>query len=272
MRDYWLRIAIRAGLIFGVGMVALVGLRYVKREVVREARGAHDAHIAAQQAVQASSNALGALAQLASVGASLSAAHAARAATPVVDIPFRVDGATLGRLEHFRMQRRAAHESATLEWTVRLRDGVSPPAAACDLVATGELDAETGFRCAARGERALPAIGTARFEPGGATRVVRAEPRRAAKLVDDEPVTIDASFADGPADVRIVGADGQLAIQAGEHGARIVGRDGRDRSRFLLDADSTGAIMRVTDEQGKVVFSLNAGEAGVSITVDSTAR
>lgn len=136
MRNYWIRIAFGALVIFVVGMVGLTLAR----------RG---------------------------IGGVRGVVHGSGPITlPIAFVPFKLDGQKLGTINRIKVYRSAPDKVKSVDVSIRLADSVSPHRLAdCILVAEGfeKFNSQTTIRCAAAADTAdedLADIGQITLTPG----------------------------------------------------------------------------------------------------------
>ena len=270
MRGFWLPIGLRAAAIFTCGLLLVGAGRYVKRHIhfqdhIEEARAEARAEArlaavsAADAAAEAASNAVrasdmavkagvdaGLGGRVAQLGALASLAGVSRSKAVPPDFVF--DGKRVGSLVRLKGAREARDTRARFTLVVRLEQGRQ--AAGCDLapVRPDNFDLDAGFRCAGSGDASLVPVGSVTFEPGGATRAIKASTRMAEELATGDPFSIDADLT-GPMSLLVNGKDGE---------------------RVRLRSDSQGTALVVHDDQGRAVVRMQAGKDGFAIVVDTT--
>lgn len=211
MRTYWLRIGLGALLIFAIGM----GLISLAREKKGEVAGAIASHAA----------------QLAGM-----------------DLPFRVDGRSFGRIQQLDVR---GGERGTDRWmrvVAKVDDSIPlDQVPGCDFTLPRkgrDLDVQHGFVCAPAGQAGLTRAGEVLLEPGGAPRVL---------LLPAEAMAAATGHAGG-----------SVNIQADSHGAVIRITDATGKPVFQLHADSLGAQVRVRDAQGREVVKVDSRAPGAA--------
>jgi hypothetical protein len=198
---------------------------------------------------------------------------AARASAPS-EMPFRLDGSQLGMIRRMAITRQSRGDLPDVNLEVELADARSiGPLAHCDLVPAGNrnFSFERGFSCASRDGRDLITVGEALFVPGDLTRPVKVEQQMEAGLRQGDP--FEATVQMG-GDVRVVarGGDGAIVrVRADSNGAHIRVNDVMGRALLRLLADSTGAFFQVRGKNGRDVVRMEAGEAGFTLSVDTSA-
>ena len=168
------------------------------------------------------------------------------------DIPFILSGHRLGTVNHMSIRRGAAHDMARFTLTVALDPGADRSSLAdCNLVPVDgdHFDIERGFRCASSSEEGWADIGSVIFESTGVERPILAAGSVEAQLHKGHAFSADADMK-GPFTLTASGDRGELVH---------------------LKADSTGAILRVNDKNGRAVVRLQADRNGLSLVVDSAA-
>lgn len=225
MQRFWLKIGFGALGVFLVGML-LVTL--------------------GRQAKAAASNAIASAIHTTQLNAQLKEATSAAS-----DLPFRLAGSDIGRIERASMRRVSANDLPEVNLVVRLSDpAASRDLADCVLIPAREehFDFDRGFRCTEGMTGDLVEIGRVEFEPAGFHRPLMVSRALSHDLARGEPFTADADLGPG---VRL--------NVTGEHGELV-----------RLFADSTGAFIRVRDERGRDVVRLDAGNGQLSLVVDTT--
>lgn len=243
MQRYWLKIALGAALVFGLGM----GVIALVRSSIGELR-----------ALAESDRPIG---------------------IPLAILPFRVDGSPIGDVRRLELLRSSPSKVTGVRLMVRLNDS-SEAARLRDCRLTlherSALGGRDGFRCEGPGDSSTPAvkrIGEVVFEPGGVVRAIFVPADRAAAWRDYDTASVRAELeklraqglADSAARVRIR-ADSERAIieVQGDSGERLV----------RIQADSHGALMHIRNRAGKSLFRMRADSNGASISVleDSVAH
>ncbi len=279
MRGYWNRVALRALVIFGIGLAAWYGFQAVK------ARAARRFVEIAERSDAAVNAANGVLAQVAG-DPGAQAGHAVMALDRVArlagrtgfgsdaaNVRFTLEDQDIGRLTHLRAARSRRGERASFELVVALVPAWDAGRlATCNLIPLGKngTDMEHGFRCVESADGRVVRVGQVRFEPGGIVRPIMVREADAAELVDGDTFQVDADLS-GPVSVNVRGDDGSAVhLGAGERGAVIdaADRGGNTRARFY--ADSQGAAFVVIDGKGRKVVRFSAGPGGFGVQVDST--
>lgn len=216
MRSYWIRISLGALLVFALGMGIISFARESKREVA---------------------------AAIASGAAQLAG----------MDLPFRVDGRSFGRIQQLDVRGADRGTDRWMHVVVKVDDSIPlDRVPGCDFTlrrSGRDLDVQHGFICAPAGEAGLAPAGEVVVQPGGARRVL---------LLPAEAVAEAAAQA---------GGGGAVNVQADSHGAVIRITDASGRPIFQVHADSLGAQVRVRDAQGREVVKVDAtkpahGQAG----------
>jgi hypothetical protein len=189
-------------------------------------------------------------------------------------MPFRLDGNSIGSIQHLTIRRTLRGELPDVTLLVLLRDrSESARLADCDLIPVDNEDVagDDGFTCAESGMTGLTSIGTARIEPLGVTRPIRLTQRAVARMRDGDPFELTAD-AGGEVRVSAHGDHGQgVRVLADSAGASIKIDDALGRAIFRLLADSSGASMRVRGKDGRDVIRMEAANGSFSLTVDSSA-
>jgi len=242
MRSMWMKVGLGAGAVFAAGMMIVT--------IAGAAKGA------ATTAVHNS---------LAGAGRILASA-AARS-----DLPFLLDGARIGTIRKFDIQRTARGDLPEVHLTVELSqvEGTGR-LAGCDLIPARDRDfvPDQGFRCAGDSAGDHTTIGYARFEPGALERPIRVGRALERELRRGDPFEAEADLG-GQVRITARGDSGQLVhVMADSGGVSIRVQDEMQRAVLRLLADSTGASLRVRGDDGKVV-RLEANQSGLTITVDS---
>lgn len=228
MNRYWLRIVLGAVLIFGLGMTAMA----MARRGTRHFRSV-----------------------LASVGGQIP--------TKLANLPVRLDGRVLGRIERLEVDRRNQAEIGRVRVTVRLDDpGLLDRLTRCDLVTDDARRLADGgsFQCVDPGmlsHTGYVRFGEITFEPGSLTRAVYLPEADVEEWLHTDIRRLDARLqraADGT-----VRAQGSYDLDPG--------KGSRERGTFDLRADSGGARFFVRDDRGREVVQFRADESGVFLSV-----
>ncbi len=204
-------------------------------------------------------------------GALVPALHAAAtyAASTRTDLPFRLDGTRLGTVTRMQLERAEANQPMSVRLVVQLDDEVDTgDLQRCDLLSASETDVdfEHGFRCGERGGPGLVEIGEVRFEPAGFTRPVKAGSAQLSKLRDGDPFRANIDLTHGMHLDAHGRNEGSVRVQADSTGAVMRVRDRKGGDLVRISADSNHAFIQIRDESGKVVFRLQAGDSGVNMT------
>ncbi|MEO8449525.1 MAG: hypothetical protein ABI647_07035 [Gemmatimonadota bacterium] len=233
MNRLWIKIALGALVVFGVGMT---GVTLSRRGVT-----------------QLKSMALGSLVKL---------------KNPLPALVFRLDGHRLGAIRLLEINNGDSWGPKSIQMAVVLdQTGFANELTDCRLTAShrgNSFDRET-FRCADQSEvedGALQEIGQAVFEPAGLTRPIYLRARDIAQLDRSGIHQLKAK----------VNADEHAKTVNGDVNFDIEGRHGdRQRGSVKLNADDHGAFLLVRDESGREVVNLRADDNGVSFNVNDKA-
>ena len=228
MNRYWVRIALGALLVFGLGLAGLAAVRKGKAEV-----------------------------------RSLLTAAATRLPLRFANIDFRLDGRRLGELVGLDIVRNSAAEVGRITGHVQLTEpGAAAELSDCALTLEDvrHVNRHTSFLCVADSELEkdrLQEVGEVIFKPGDFARPLYLP----GQTVDDwrrsEIQRLDASLArDGRGGVRANGSFDLLDRQRGSQ-----------RGTFDLHADSQGAVFSVRDEQNRSLVDFRASPAGLHLNV-----
>ena len=188
------------------------------------------------------------------------------------DLPFRLEGDRRGTVTRMQIERADHNRLMSVKLTVQLDDATDPgDLEDCDLLPMNDADLEFdhGFRCGERGETGLAQIGEVRFEPAGFTRPVKVRRAQLDKLSQGEPFKADLDLTHGVhLDAR--GRDkGSVRVQADSTGAVMRVSDGHGGDLVRITADSNRAFIQIRDKNGKVVFRLRADKSGMSMAADA---
>jgi hypothetical protein len=250
MSRYWVKIALGALCVFGVGMTGISLAR----------KGVHEVKTAALGPVRA------ALTQL-----------------PIHLLNFRLDGRRIGQIRQIDVSNDGEWTAGSIQIQVEL-DREAAGLAECLL--TNERwehrTKEAQFRCVSEDEVAddqLIQVGEVRFEPGNLTRPLYAAEHdlRRIERSDIRGLKATVSSPDGRSvtgqakyDIRDHrGAEhrGAVRLDASDGRALIEIRDDHGREVFRLRADDHGVSIDAKDKRGNALLRLLAGEAGVDIEV-----
>ena len=251
MNKYWVRIAIGAAVVFGIGMTG----------ITLSKKGVHELKTAALGPVPA-------------VLAGLRSEF----------LNFRLDGRRIGHVKQVKIDSDGEWTPNTIQIRVALDqdpDGLADCQLATDHWARRGDDAR--FRCVTAedvSERELVQVGEVAFEPADLVRPLFASPRDLRKLDrsalrglkatlnsdDGNAVTGNAEFDVN--DGRGHRQRGSVTVDASDGRAIIEIRDESGRELFKLRADDHGVSMNANDRRGKALFRLLGGESGVSIKID----
>jgi len=228
MQRYWLKIALGAAAVFGLGMGVIALVSNSIHEV---------------KSVVASNRPIG---------------------IPLMILPFRLDGDQIGSIRRLELLRTSPGEVSGIRLTVRLRDSVTSaqiPDCRLTIYERHALGGRHGFQCRESSDSAaehLKQIGEVVFEPGGAVRAIFAPADHVAPWGTYDTASVRAELArlqaDGLADsagaVIEVGrhAEQLVRIQADSHGASMRIRDRSGRNLVRLHADSTGASFSILED------------------------
>jgi len=228
MQRYWLKIALGAVAVFGLGMGVIALVSNSIHEV---------------KSVVASNRPIG---------------------IPLMILPFRLDGDQIGSIRRLELLRTSPGEVSGIRLTVRLRDSVTSaqiPDCRLTIYERHALGGRHGFQCRESSDSAaehLKQIGEVVFEPGGAVRAIFAPADHVAPWGTYDTASVRAELArlqaDGLADsagaVIEVGrhAEQLVRIQADSHGASMRIRDRSGRNLVRLHADSTGASFSILED------------------------
>ena len=205
MQRYWLKIALGAVAVFGLGM----GVIAVGRNSIHEIKSV----LASNRPIR----------------------------IPLMILPFRLDGNQIGSVRRLELLRNSPHQVSGIRLTVRLQDSVASarlPDCRLTIYETQALGGQHGFQCRGSGDSAsehLKRIGEVVFEPGGVVRAIFAPADHAARWRDYDTASVRAELArlqaEGLADTAA-----RVRIQADSAGAVIeVGRNKEQLVRILAD-------------------------------------
>jgi len=188
------------------------------------------------------------------------------------DLPFRLDGDRLGTVTRMQIERADHNRLMSVKLVVQLDAGAdAADVAACDLLPLNEsdLDFDRGFRCGGTGVTGLAQIGEVRFEPAGFTRPVKVRRAQLDKLSQGDPFKADIDLTHGvQLDAR--GRDkGSVRVRADSTGAVMRVSDGHGGDLVRITADSNQAFIQIRDKNGKEVFRLRADKSGMSLAADA---
>lgn len=238
---YWIRISLGALAIFAVGMV-FIGMGHKG-----SAWADHVAHSASTISI------------------------------PLVFVPFRLDGESIGSIKRLDIMREAPEHVSGALIAVKLRDGVGLPMESCELAIDDLDDIGDGatFYCAdeaAQLAEELVRFGTVVFEPGGARRALLLPLEVIEEIGDD--MHQDVKYAPSPAHfervqrVERIVAEQEAAVRATEAAISIRIMDALNDAGILLDADSQGLVMSAWDGSDGTKFLMKADSEGFVMTVD----
>lgn len=228
MNRYWIRIALGALLVFGLGLAGLAAVRKGKAQV-----------------------------------RSLLTTAATRLPLRFANIDFRLDGRRLGAVTGIDIVRNSAAEVGRVTGHVEL----STPDAAlllreCFLTLDDvrHLSHRSSFLCVAQSELAkgqLVEVGEVSFKPEGFTRPLYLPERTVNEWRRSEIQRLDASLErDGRGGVRATGVFDLLDRERGPQ-----------RGSFALHADSQGAVFSVRDELDRALVDFRASHNGLHLNV-----
>ncbi len=262
---YWIKISLGALVIFAVGMV-FIGVGHKG-----SAWADHMAHSASTISI------------------------------PLVFVPFRLDGQSIGSIKRLDIMRDAPEQVSGALIAVKLRDGVGLPMESCELAIDDLDDIGDGatFYCAdeaAQLAEELVRFGTVVFEPGGARRAlllplevideigdhmhqdVKYAPspahfervQRVERIVAEQEAAVRATEA--AISIRIMDAlnDAGILLNADSQGMTLSIRDGSNGTKVLMKADSDGFVMTV-DEAGESKMQMKADSQGLVLNVNTDA-
>jgi len=235
MQRYWLKIALGAAAVFGLGMGVIALVSNSIHEV---------------KSVLASNRPIG---------------------IPLMILPFRLDGDQIGSIRRLELLRTSPSEVSGIRLTVRLRDSVTSarlPDCRLTIYERQALGGQHGFQCRGSSDSAaehLKQIGEVVFEPGGAVRAIFAPADHVALWGVYDTAAVRAELArlqaDGLADaaarVRIKADSAGAVIEVGRHAEQLV----------RIQADSHGASMRIRDRSGRNLVRLHADSTGASFSI-----
>lgn len=245
MRSLWAKIGFGAAGVFLVGMLLIT--------VAREAKSA------ATDAVR---------------GVVQSGLRQVATAVAPSELPFRLDGSTVGTVRHLTIRRAARGEVPRADLVVDLADARTlGDLARCDLVpeqSHDELNIEKGFVCAGMVHEKLVEVGRVRFEPGGMERPILVTARSLSDLRDGDAFSVDVTPG-GETRVEATGdSGGMVRVLANDKGAHIRVNDAMGRALVRLFADSTGAALHIRDEKGREIVTMDASDGHFSLSVDTS--
>ncbi|MFN0178450.1 MAG: hypothetical protein ACKVZ0_06585 [Gemmatimonadales bacterium] len=252
MDKYWVKIALGAAVVFGVGMT---GVTLAKK-------GVHELKTAALGPVPA---------VLAALRSEL--------------LNFRLDGRRIGSVKRIDVSNEGEWTPKSVQIRVALAeeiDGLEECQLATDRWGRRHEDAR--FRCVTDEDitdEELVQVGEVRFEPGDLVRPLYATERDVRRInrsairglkgslhsEDGNAVTGEASF--DVEDRRGHREKGTVRLDASDGGALIEIRDEQGREIFKLRANEQGVSLNANDKRGNALLRLLAGEAGVSMKIDA---
>jgi len=200
---------------------------------------------------------------------------------PLVFVPFKLDGESIGSIKRLDILRETPEQVTGAVISVKLRNGVGLPAESCQLAIDDLEDIGDGatFYCADAAQRAaeeLVPFGNVEFLPGGAHRALLLPLEVVEEIGDnmDVDVQVDHATATSSAHVervqrveRIV-AQQEANARATEAAISIRIMDALNDAGFMLDADSNGLIMSVRDGSDGTKVLMRADADGLAMTVD----
>jgi hypothetical protein len=227
MNRYWLRIALGALLVFGLGVGAMAAVRKGKAEVSQ-----------------------------------FLASASRRIPLQLAHLKFRFEGRNIGEVSGIDVQRTGPEDPGRVTIRVDLTEaGDLELLRDCSLMAddAAHLRERLDFRCADRAELEagdLVKSGEITFEPGAVTRPLLLLRRDVDRWRSSEIRSLDASLArDDRGGVR---AKGNFDVRS---------RGGPERGSFTLQADSQGAVISVHDDAGRSLVDFKADHNGVKLNI-----
>ncbi|MEO8636465.1 MAG: hypothetical protein ABI587_14415 [Gemmatimonadales bacterium] len=197
------------------------------------------------------------------------ASHASRSLS---DLPFRLDGHQLGTVNRMVIERTVRNQLMSVKLEVDLDDAADAASLeSCDLLPIGDTDAnfDQGFRCGAGMDGALIRVGEVRFEPVGMIRPVMVQEAQLDRFSSGEPFRANIDLTHG-VHMDATGRDnGRVRVQADSSGAFLRVSDGHGGDLVRITADSNQAFIRIRDKNGKEIFHLQAGKAGLKMSADT---
>lgn len=228
MNRYWIRIALGALLVFGLGLAGLAAVRMGKAEV-----------------------------------RSLLTTAATRLPLRFANIDFRLDGRRLGAVTGLDIVRQSAAEVGRITGHVELTEpGAAAELRGCALILEDvhRLSQRTSFLCAEDAELRsgrLVEVGEVIFKPGDFARPLYLPERTVGDWRRSEIQRLDASMArDGRGGVR---ANGTFDLLDRERGSQ--------RGSFAMHADSQGAVLSVRDDQNRSLVDFQASRNGLTLKI-----
>ena len=227
MNRYWMRIALGALLVFGLGLTTMAAVRKGKAEV-----------------------------------SNLLSTAASRLPLKLAHMGFRLRGEPIGEVTGIDVQRGAADELGRVTIRVALNGNADlEELRECRLTADNveRWNDQSGFRCAADAEVEgdLIRMGEVVFQPEDLTRPLYLPGRLADRWRNSGVRALDASL----------NADGNGGVTARGRYDVLDGRHGQERGTFSLQADSGGAIISVRDDQGRSLVDFRADQNGVNLSL-----
>lgn len=252
MDRYWVKIALGAACIFGVGMT---GISLAKK-------GVHELKTAA----------LGPVPEM---------IQGIRSEF----LNFRLDGRRIGHVRNLRVQSEGEWTPKTVQLLVALdreQSGLEDCQVASDRWGRSTRDAR--FRCVTSediDDERLEQVGEVTFEPGrlvrplyASSRDLRRISRSALRGLDAELNSEDGKTVTGEASFDVQDRHGKrergsVRVDATDGRALIEIRDESGREVFRLRADDNGVSLNANDKRGNSLLRLLAGEAGVDLKVNA---
>jgi len=228
MRRYWVRIALGALLIFGVGLAGLAAVRKGTAQVK-----------------------------------SFLATAASRLPLKFANIGFQLDGRHLGEISGLDIVRNDPTEIGRVTGHVELTDPEAiEKLSDCTLTLDDvrHLNGHSSFSCAEATDLdsgRLQQVGEFIFQPGKLTRPLYLPSEAVADWRRSDIQQLKASLArDGRGGVRANGTFGVLDRERGPQ-----------RGSFELHADSQGAVFQVRDEANRTLIDFSATHGGLNLNI-----
>jgi hypothetical protein len=226
-RRYWIRVALGALLVFGLGLAGLAAVNRGTAEV-----------------------------------RSLVSHAAMQLPRQLARLDFSLDGRKIGRVSAIEVQRTGPADPGRARLQVALADAADLGALERCLLTSDDLDRfphSSGFRCADAAEigAGLVEIGQVVFQPADLVRPLYLPNHTVERWRRAGIRSLDASLT----------ADGQGGVNGSGRFELAEAHRGVERGTFRLEADERGAAITIQDHLGRSLFDFSATEHGVSVKV-----
>ena len=226
-RRYWIRVALSALLVFGLGLAGLAAVNRGKAEV-----------------------------------RSLLSTAAMQLPLKLAKLEFQLDGRAIGTVSGIDVQRADPADPGRVKLQVALADPGDLAELASCRITSDDLDRfphTSGFRCADAAEigSGLVEMGEVVFQPANLVRPLYLPDHTVQRWRSSGVRSLDASLT----------TDGQGGVTGRGRFELAEAHRGIERGTFRLQANERGAVLSIQDHLGRPLFDFSATDQGVSVKI-----